>query len=52
MSLMSKPVKVDEKEKEKEGFKDVAMLHVSLQRYPIAVRAQTSDMIGSHRGYR
>jgi hypothetical protein len=50
MSLMSKPVKVDEKEKEE--FKDVAMLHVSPQRYPIVVCAQTSDMIGSHRGYR
>lgn len=50
MSLMSKPVRVDEKEKDE--FKDVAMLHVSPQRYPTAVRAQSSDMIGPHRGHR
>jgi transmembrane E3 ubiquitin-protein ligase len=36
MSLMSKPVDVDEKEMEE--FKDVAMLHVSSQRYPTTVR--------------
>jgi hypothetical protein len=36
MTLMSKPVKVDEKEKDE--FKDVAMLHVSPQRCPIAAR--------------
>lgn len=50
MNLLSSPVEVEEKEREE--FKDVAMLHVSLQVLPIARRAQMNDVIGSRRSHR
>lgn len=50
MSLLSRPVDVDEKEKDE--FKDVAMLHVSSQIIESLwiARANNLNVLGSHRG--
>lgn len=47
MSLLSRPVAVDEKEKKE--FEGVAMLHVSFPNSPITAR--NDDLAGSHRGH-
>ena len=47
MSLLSRPVDVDEKEKEE--FKDVAMLHVSVYNFESLWIACVDDVLGSHR---
>ena len=48
MSLLSRPVDVDEKEKEE--FKDVAMLHVSSQISDSLWSPRVKGVVGSHRG--
>jgi hypothetical protein len=48
MSLLSRPVDVDEKEKEE--FKDVAMLHVSSQISESLWIVRVNTVLGSHRG--
>ncbi len=48
MSLLSRPVDVDEKEREE--FKDVAMLHVSSQIFELLWIARVHNVLGSHRG--
>jgi hypothetical protein len=47
MSLLSRPVEVDEKEKEE--FEGVAMLHVEFPSSPITARID--DLVGSHRSH-
>jgi hypothetical protein len=49
MSLLSRPVEVDEKEKE--DFKDVAMLHVNPQILPSLWFSHINDLVGSHRSH-
>jgi hypothetical protein len=47
MSLLSRPVDVDEKEKEE--FKDMAMLHVSFLIFESLWIACVNSVLGSHR---
>ena len=49
MSLLSRPVEVDEKEKEE--FKDVAMLHVNSYILLLLRLAHMNHLVGSHRGH-
>lgn len=49
MSLLSRPVEVNEKEKEE--FKDVAMLHVNFHILLSLRLAHMNDFVGSHRGH-
>lgn len=50
MSLLSRPVEVDEKEKEE--FKGVAMLHVNSHVLLSLWFVHINELVGSHRGHR